>query len=33
MYMGNTQIKESKFSIHHELQLRDYKITSDRNQR
>lgn len=32
MYMGNTQIKESKFSIHHELQLRDYKIIGDHNQ-
>ena len=32
MYFGNTQIKESKFSIHHELQLRDYKIIGDHNQ-
>lgn len=30
--MGNTQIKESKFSIHHELQLRDYKIIGDHHQ-
>lgn len=32
IYFGNTQIKESKFSIHHELQLRDYKIIGDHNQ-
>lgn len=32
MYFGNTQIKESKFSLHHELQLRDYKIIGDHNQ-
>ncbi|MCA5006828.1 DUF2490 domain-containing protein [Sphingobacterium bovistauri] len=32
IYFGNTQIKESKFSIHHELQLRDYKLLGDHNQ-
>jgi hypothetical protein len=32
MYFGNTGIKESKFSIHHELQLRDYRIIGDHNQ-
>ena len=32
IYFGNTQIKESKFSIHHELQLRDYKLFGDHNQ-
>ncbi|MGN0004224.1 MAG: DUF2490 domain-containing protein [Sphingobacterium composti] len=32
IYFGNTQIKDSKFSLHHELQLRDYKIIGDHNQ-
>lgn len=32
IYFGNTQIKDSKFSIHHELQLRDYKLLGDHNQ-
>lgn len=32
IYFGNTAIKDSKFSIHHELQLRDYKIIGDHQQ-
>lgn len=32
IYFGNSQIKDSKFSIHHELQLRDYKLLGDHNQ-
>lgn len=32
IYFGNTQIKETKFSIHHELQLRDYTLFGDHNQ-
>lgn len=32
IYFGNTKIKKSKFSIHHELQLRDYKLIGDHNQ-
>jgi hypothetical protein len=32
VYFGNTAIKSSKFSIHHELQLRDYQLGGDHNQ-
>lgn len=32
IYFGSSQIKDSKFSIHHELQLRDYKLLGDHNQ-
>lgn len=32
IYFGNTKIKSSKFSIHHELQLRDHQIFGDHNQ-
>lgn len=32
IYFGNAKIKDTKFSIHHELQLRDYKIVGDHNQ-
>lgn len=32
IYFGNTKIKESKFSIHQEIQLRDYKIVGDHHQ-
>ena len=32
IYFGNSQIKDSKFSIHHEVQLRDYKLLGDHNQ-
>lgn len=32
IYFGNAKIKDTKFSIHHELQLRDYKIIGDHNQ-
>lgn len=32
IYFGNAKIKETKFSIHHELQLRDYKLIGDHNQ-
>lgn len=32
IYFGNTKIKDSKFSIHHELQLRDHQIFGDHNQ-
>lgn len=32
IYFGNTKLADSKFSIHHELQLRDYKIVGDHQQ-
>lgn len=32
IYFGNTAIKSTKFSIHHELQLRDYRLGGDHNQ-
>lgn len=32
IYFGNTKIENSKFSIHHELQIRDYKVIGDHNQ-
>ena len=32
IYFGTSQIGDSKFSIHHELQLRDHKIIGDHNQ-
>lgn len=32
IYFGNSQIKNSNFSIHHEIQLRDYKLLGDHNQ-
>lgn len=32
IYFGNTKIKDSKFSVHYELQLRDYQIVGDHNQ-
>ncbi|KGE15166.1 hypothetical protein DI53_1084 [Sphingobacterium deserti] len=32
IYFGNTAIPNSKFSIHHELQLRDYKMLGDHQQ-
>lgn len=32
IYFGSSQIKETKFSVHHELQLRDYKLGGDHNQ-
>lgn len=32
IYFGTTKIKNSKFSIHQELQLRDYKLVGDHNQ-
>lgn len=32
IYFGNTAIKDSKFSIHHELQLRDYQFGGDHQQ-
>lgn len=32
IYFGNTKIKDSKFSIHQEVQLRDYKVIGDHNQ-
>lgn len=32
IYFGNTKINKSKFSIHHELQLRDHQFIGDHNQ-
>jgi len=32
IYFGHTKIKDSKWGIHHELQLRDYQIIGDHNQ-
>ena len=32
IYFGNTKIGNSKFSIHHEAQLRDYKLIGDHQQ-
>lgn len=32
IYFGNTKINKSKFSIHHELQLRDHQVFGDHNQ-
>ncbi|MBD1432328.1 DUF2490 domain-containing protein [Sphingobacterium sp. DN00404] len=32
MYFGQTKIKETKFAIHHELQLRDHQLMGDHNQ-
>src|SRR5690606_41395276 len=32
IYFGNTALGKSKFSVHHELQLRDYKMVGDHQQ-
>jgi len=32
IYFGTTQVKQSKFSIHHEVQLRDHQLFGDHNQ-
>ncbi|SMG47792.1 DUF2490 domain-containing protein [Sphingobacterium psychroaquaticum] len=32
IYFGNTQLGSSRFSIHHEVQLRDYEVIGDHQQ-
>lgn len=32
IYFGNTKIRDTKFSIHQEVQLRDYQLIGDHNQ-
>lgn len=32
IYFGNTQLGDSKFALHHELQLRDHQFIGDHNQ-